>query len=87
MNETITPTMAHARIALANILHCIRRRSAERHADMSIIIEQSSFFWLADKAGLDPLLTRITFREELARIKAGGFGLKGKGRVGGGRKP
>lgn len=82
----ITHTQANARIALANILHCIRRRSAERHAHITELIEQPSFFWLADTAGLDPHLTRAAFREELARVEAGGFGLKGKGRVGGGRK-
>lgn len=82
----MTAVQAHARVALSNILKCIRRRSEQRHQVVTDLVESSSFFWLADTAGLDPHLTRITFRRELAKVAAGGFGLKGKGRVGGGRK-
>lgn len=82
----ITPTMAHARIVLSDILHCVRRRSSERYKHIAHLIEQPSFFWLTETAGLDPHLTRRAFREELERVRAAGFGLKGKGRVGGGRK-
>lgn len=82
----ITATQAHARISLSNILHCIRRRCAHRHHHIAALIEQPSFFWLAETAGLDPHLTRQAFREALEQVRAGGFGLAGKGRVGGGRK-
>lgn len=82
----ITETQANARIALSNILACVRRRSSERHHHISELIEQPSFHWLAETAGLDPHLTRRAFKEELERVSKEGFGLKGKGRVGGGRK-
>lgn len=82
----ITETQANARIALADILACIRRRSKERHKHIAEFVETMDFFWLAETAGYDPHLTRIAFREELERVRCGGFGLKGKGRVGGGRK-
>lgn len=86
MKTTITHNQALARIALSNILHCIRRRSDVRNAAVSELINLPSFFWLADTAGLDPHLTRLAFSQELASIEAAGFGLKGQGRVGGGRK-
>lgn len=82
----ITGTQAHARSVLADILHCIRRRSETRHKHISELIETLSFFWLAETAGYDPHLTRIAFWQELERVRVAGFGLKGKGRVGGGRK-
>jgi len=84
--DTITPTQARARIALSNILTCIRRRGAQRYKHIVEIIEQPSFHWLANTAGLYPHLTRLAFRGELERVRAGGFGIIGKGRVGGGGK-
>lgn len=86
MSPTNTSNQAAARLALSNILSCLRRRSAERHGHISKLIGAPSFFWLADQAGLDPQLTRRAFRQELERVRAAGFGLAGKGRIGGGRK-
>lgn len=86
MSSTITSSQAHARIALANILTCLHRRGEARHNHICELVEKPSFHWLADQAGFDPHLTRLAFRQELERVKSNGFGLKGRGRVGGGRK-
>lgn len=82
----LTATQADARIALSNILACVRRRGAQRNKHIGQLVETMDFFWLAEAAGCDPHLTRRAFREELERMRVAGFGLKGKGRVGGGRK-
>lgn len=55
-----------ARDVLAKILSKIRHRHSHvRHAELLERVKQSSFFWLAEQAALDPHLTRLAFMDEL----------------------
>lgn len=86
MMKALASSQALARVVLAEILACIRRRSEARYNLVLPKVKAPSFFLLAEAARCDPHLTHHAFLQELGKIKAAGFGLKGKGRIGGGRK-
>lgn len=86
MMKALASNQALARVVLAEILAYIRRCGEARFNLGMPIVKALSFFWLAEAAGCNPHLTRHAFLQELGKIKAAGFGLKGKGRIGGGRK-
>lgn len=79
--EALIPNQALARVVPADILACIRRCSEARYNLVRPMVLTSSFHWLAEAAGLDQIITRHAFLLELAKVKAAGFGLKGKGRT------